>query len=68
MKTISDFRSQPLLFTCFPDRSVDFDLDRKASIPTTWFLSEVTEINTVGLGNSGSDTTKSIERNIEIQD
>jgi hypothetical protein len=46
IKTIFVFRCQSSLFICSHSRSIDADLDGKATIPTTWFLSEITEINT----------------------
>ena len=44
---------------------MDAHLDRKATIPTTWFLSEITENNTEALYNSCRGTTKATEKNIE---
>ena len=47
---------------------MDAHLDRKATIPTTWFLSEITENNTDVLDNPCRDTKKAIENNIEKKD
>jgi len=47
------------LFHGYP---IDSDLDRKATIPTKWLISEITEINTNALDNSGTDTIKAVER------
>ena len=52
------FRYQPSLFVCFTGRSIDADLDRKATIPTTGFLSEIIEIDRNFLGNFGTDTKR----------
>ena len=67
MKTFPDFRSQPPLFTCFHGHPMDAHLDRKTTVPTTWFLSEITENNNHALDKSCTDTTKTIKKNIEKQ-
>ena len=55
MKTQFDFKYQLSHFTCSRGRSIDADLDRKETIPTIVFLSEVTEISTGVIGNSGTN-------------
>ena len=55
MKTqLSKYQSS--LFASFTGRSIDADLERKATIPATGFLSEITEINRNVLCKSGADT------------
>jgi len=41
------------------------DLDAKATIPTTWFLCEITVVNTDALDNSGTETIRDIEKDVE---
>jgi len=53
-----EFIYQPSLFARFAGRSIDADLGRNATIPTTVFLSEITEIDRNVLSNSGTDTKR----------
>ena len=67
LKNLS-FQKSALVVYLFHGRPIDSDLERKATILTKWLISEITEINTNALDNSGTDTIKAVEKNIEKQD